>query len=90
MEDAVLMHKQGGELHASCKQLEVLLKDEEMYEPVFLGNAQFNKAMNSMQRQRFLDSLSLLPLMSSSTAQVVTLEILYLYGRYQQNGQNQR
>ena len=53
-----MLHKPEGELHPSCKQLEQLIKDE-VYQPIFLGDAQFYKVMNSMQRQRFIDSLSL-------------------------------
>lgn len=54
-----MLHKPEGELHPSCSQLEQLIKDEETYQPIFLGDAQFYKVMNSMQRQRFIDSLSL-------------------------------
>ena len=59
MQDTVLLHKSGGELHPLSKPLEALIEGEELYTPVFLGDAALFKSMNSMQRHHFLESLSL-------------------------------
>ena len=59
MDDTVILHRPAGEVHPGYRPLELLLKDEELNKPVFLGDKAFYKSMNSKQRQRFFDSVTL-------------------------------
>ena len=58
-DDTVILHRPAGEVHPEYRWLELLLKDEEPNKPVFLGDKAFYKSMNSKQRQRFFDSVTL-------------------------------